>query len=218
MLGAVFVLWLYATLYAWRCWQERREGEFSMDIGSGGAKRIVQGGRGSSTPSRAIMFDVEAASLASLREALLGWEIEMINGATSATLAPHWDPGAADLLVVSARGQAADTLALCRFLAFCTDYSTEARGEGAEAPDARENLPAVRPHAALLVLVPPGQEALVGPALEAGARNCLVLPIHTKDVARMLAHAKVGNQPGRHTLNLDQAQTEDLWRDDGGQG
>jgi hypothetical protein len=27
-----------------------------------------------------------------------------------------------------------------------------------------------------------------------------------------------GNQPGRHTLNLDPAQREDHWRDDGGQG
>jgi hypothetical protein len=34
----------------------------------------------------------------------------------------------------------------------------------------------------------------------------------------MLARAHAGNQPGRHTLNLDQAQREDRWRDDGGQG
>jgi hypothetical protein len=25
-----------------------------------------------------------------------------------------------------------------------------------------------------------------------------------------------GNRPGRHTLNLDQAQSEDSWRDEGG--
>ena len=34
----------------------------------------------------------------------------------------------------------------------------------------------------------------------------------------MLAHAGAGNQPGRHTLSLDQVQIEDRWRDDGGQG
>jgi hypothetical protein len=34
----------------------------------------------------------------------------------------------------------------------------------------------------------------------------------------MLAHAQAGNQPGRHTLNLEQAQREDEWQDDGGQG
>jgi hypothetical protein len=45
-----------------------------------------------------------------------------------------------------------------------------------------------------------------------------MLPIHAKDVARMLAHARVGNQPGRHTLNLEGAQDEDRWRDDGGEG
>jgi hypothetical protein len=55
-------------------------------------------------------------------------------------------------------------------------------------------------------------------ALEAGADSCLVLPVHAKGVASMLVHARAGNQPGRHTLNLDQAQIEGRWRDDGGQG
>jgi len=45
-----------------------------------------------------------------------------------------------------------------------------------------------------------------------------MLPINPKDVASMLVHAQEGNQPGRHTLDLEQAQTEDRWRDDGGQG
>ena len=34
----------------------------------------------------------------------------------------------------------------------------------------------------------------------------------------MLAHARAGNQPGRHTLSIERAQTDDCWRDDGGQG
>lgn len=189
-----------------------------MNVVPDGDKGIAFRDGGSSNPSRAVAFDVEAASLVSLRAALPGWEIDTIDGATPASLAPHWDPGAADLLIVSARGNAGETLALCRFLAFCTGYSTEAREGGAEASGPRENLPALRPHAALLVLVSAGQEPLVRAALEAGARSCLVLPIHTKDVASMLAHAQEGNQPGRHTLNLDQAQTADLWRDEGGQG
>jgi len=68
------------------------------------------------------------------------------------------------------------------------------------------------------MLVPRGQEYLVAAALKAGAHSCLVLPIHAADVASMLLHARAGNQPGRHTLNLEGAQTEDRWRDVGGQG
>jgi hypothetical protein len=156
--------------------------------------------------------------LISLREALPGWQIRSINGATLASLAQNWDPGAADLLVVSARANAAETLGLCRFLAFCTGYSTEAREEGAEPLVPGENLPALRPDAPLLVLVPSGHEPVVRAALEAGAHSCLMLPIHAKEVASMLVHASAGNQPGRHTRNLERAQSEDRWRDDGGEG
>jgi hypothetical protein len=169
-------------------------------------------------PARVVAFDLETASLASLREALPGWEIDTINGATPASLASNWNPGAADLLVVSARSHVTEILGLCRFLSFCTGYSTEAREAGADTLGPRENRPALRPDAPLLVLVSPGQEALVRAALEAGAHSCLILPISAKEVASMLARAGAGNQPGRHTLNLDRAQREDLWRDDGGQG
>jgi hypothetical protein len=54
--------------------------------------------------------------------------------------------------------------------------------------------------------------------LEAGAHSCLVLPVHAKNLVSMLARTHEGNQPGRHTLNLQQAQDEDRWQDDGGQG
>lgn len=172
----------------------------------------------SSRPSRAVAFDVDAASLASLREALPEWEIDTINGATPASLVHNWDPGAVDLLVVSASGDVKQILGLCRFLSFCTWYSTDSREEVAASLAPREQLPALRPDAPVLVLVPGGREPLVEAALEAGARSCLVLPIHPKEVASMLAHARAGNQPGRHTLSLDQAQIEDRWRDDGGQG
>lgn len=143
-----------------------------------------------SKPARAVAFDVDAASLASLREALPGWEIDTINGATPDSLADTWDPGAADLLVVNACGNARVTLGLCRFLSFCTGYSTEAREEESETLGPRANRPAFRPDAPLLLLAHPGQENIVGAALEAGAHCCLMLPIHPKLVASLLALAR----------------------------
>jgi hypothetical protein len=175
--------------------------------------------RQSSKPARAVAFDIDSASLASLREALAGWEIDSINGASPASLAQNWDSAGADLLVVSAGGNITEILRLCRFLtSSCTGYSTEIRDKAGETLGAKQHVPGLLLGAPLVVLVPAGQEVLVEAALEAGARSCLVLPIHPKDVASMLAHTRAGNQPGRHTLNLDQAQVEDHWRDDGGQG
>jgi DNA-binding response OmpR family regulator len=144
---------------------------------------------------KAIAFDVDAESLASLREALAGWEIVVTCGATTGSLDRDWSPGSADLLVVGAREEVAETLGLCRGL----------RSQAGRA------------HTLLLVLVPPGQEMLITAALEAGAGSCLVLPIHPKEVTSLVAHARAGNQPGRHTLGLDQAQAEDPWQEDGGE-
>ena len=145
---------------------------------------------------RAVAFDVDSASLLRLREAFPEWEIEAVEGATAASLTQDWNLGAADLLIVGARDDEGKTLGLCRGL----------RKQAGRA---------VTP---LLVLVRPAQLALVREVLKAGANNCLVLPIDAKEVASMLVRAQAGNQPGRHTLNLDKAQTEDRWRDDGGQG
>jgi DNA-binding NarL/FixJ family response regulator len=169
---------------------------------------------------RAVVFDVDAASLASLREALPGWEVEVVNGATADSLSHGWNPGAADLLVVTAREEVAETLGLCRFLAFSGGFSADSRGEVAEtlSPHGGRQSQVRRADAPLLVLVPPGQERLVRAAIDAGADSCLVLPVHAKEVASMLARARQGNRPGRHTLDLDRAQREDRWRDDGGQG
>jgi carbon storage regulator CsrA len=169
--------------------------------------------------SRVVAFDVDAASLASLRDALPEWEIESVNGATPGSLSGHWDPSAADLVVVGPRDNASVTLELCRLLSFSTSYSSEARSEGIDTLGSKQPTrgTAVR-NAPLLVLVPAGQETLVGAALEAGAHSCLTLPIHPKEVASMLVHACAGNQAGRHTRNLEGAQSEDRWRDDGGQG
>jgi DNA-binding response OmpR family regulator len=142
-----------------------------------------------------LAFDVDPASLESLRQAFPGWQVESVNRATTASLDQDWDPGAASLLVVGAREEVADTLGLCRGL----------RGQ------------AGRSQTPLLVLVRPQQEPLVRAALDARADSCLVLPIHPKELVTMLSRARAGNQPGRHTLGLDQPQRQDRWRDDGGE-
>lgn len=176
--------------------------------------------------SKAIAFDVDRASLISLRKALPDSLIEVVKGATAASLTRDWNPGTVDLVVVKARKEVAQTLELCRFLVSCGVL-----GRGAPVvTDSEEEMPktfglhrrrrnvARRPHSPLLVLVHPSRRSIVRDVLKAGAHSCLMLPINAKDVASMLVHAQAGNQPGRHTLDLERAQTEDRWRDDGGQG
>jgi DNA-binding NarL/FixJ family response regulator len=169
---------------------------------------------------KAVAFDLDAASLTSIREALSDWEIEVVKGATPASLTRDWNPGTVDLLVVSVGAVVADTLALCRFLCECDVISRHCGNDSENTLGPRGSLQthAQRAHAPLLVLAAPGQEGLVREALDAGAHSCLLLPINAKDVASMLLRARAGNQPGRHTLNLEGAQSEDSWRDDGGQG
>ena len=177
-------------------------------------------------PSKVIAFDVDQASVISLQKALPDFVIEVISGATAASLTRDWNPGTVDLVVVKARKDVAETLELCRFLVSCGVL-------GKDAPvvtDSEEETPktlglhrrrrhvARRPHSPLLVLVVPSRKSVVKDLLKAGAHSCLTLPINAKDVASMLIHAQAGNQPGRHTLDLERAQTEDRWRDDGGQG
>lgn len=177
-------------------------------------------------PSKVIAFDVNQASLISLRKALPDSVIEVVNGATAASLTRDWDPGTVDLVVVNACQDVAETLELCRFLVSCGVLGRD----GPVVTDSQEELPktlglhrrrrhvARRPHSPLLVLVSPRRKRIVRDLLKAGAHSCLMLPINAKEVASMLVHAQAGNQPGRHTLNLERAQTEDRWRDDGGQG
>jgi hypothetical protein len=169
---------------------------------------------------RAVAFELDAASLASLREALPECAIELVNGATADSLTRDWQPGTADLLVVKAREEVTETLGLCRFLVSCGVLATDSPKDMAETlglHQSRQNQ-AGNAHAPLLVLVRPGRESVVRGVLKTGAHSCLLLPIFAKDVASMLVHSHDGNQPGRHTLNLEQAQTEDRWRDDGGEG
>jgi DNA-binding NarL/FixJ family response regulator len=144
---------------------------------------------------KAVAFDVDPVSLASLREAFPEWQIEVVQGATTDSLAQDWSPGAVDLLVIGARDPVAETLGLCRGL----------RSQAGRA------------HTALLVLLKPAQEALARAALDAGAHGCLVLPVHAKDLVSMVVRSRAGNRPGRHTLGFDRVQRGDSWRDDGGE-
>jgi DNA-binding NarL/FixJ family response regulator len=176
--------------------------------------------------SKVIAFDVNRASLNSLRKAFPDSLIEVVNGASSTTLAQGWNPGTVDLFVVKARKEITETIELCRFLVSCgvTGKDTPVVTDSQEVapktpgPHRRHRLAARRSHSPLLVLVAPSRKSIVRDLLKAGADSCLVLPINAKDVASMLVRAQAGNQPGRHTLNLDRAQTEDRWRDEGGQG
>jgi hypothetical protein len=170
--------------------------------------------------SRAIAFDVDRISSASLRQALPGWRIDALYGATVGSLPCDWDPGPVDLLVVGVREDVAETWGLCRFLARSTSAVREPRRVAVETASLPRNLLEVarRSVVPLLLLLPSGQGALVEAGLEAGANRCLMLPINAREVASMFAHAQAGNQPDRHSLNLDRAQTKDRWRDDGGQG
>jgi DNA-binding response OmpR family regulator len=144
---------------------------------------------------RAIAFDVDPDTLATLQQGFPGWEIEVRNGSSTGSLDRDWNPATADLLVVGTGGELSVTLGLCR---------------GLRSQVGRALTP-------LLVLVPPAQEALVKAALDAGATGCLVLPVHAKELTSSMSRAQGGNRPGRHTLSLDRAQQDDRWRDDGGE-
>jgi FKBP-type peptidyl-prolyl cis-trans isomerase SlpA len=176
-------------------------------------------GTGGERAPRVVAFDVDAASLASLREALPGWEVVALDGASMASVAHTGDPGPADLLIVGARENGVETLGLCRMLACCTPHATEVRHEVLEAlfPRKGARLPVRAGAVPLLVLVRPGQQTLAGAALEAGASSCLILPLHAREVAGMLAQARAGNRPGRHTGDLDRAQVDGPWQEDGGE-
>jgi DNA-binding response OmpR family regulator len=144
---------------------------------------------------KAIAFDVDSESLLSLRQAFPDWGIDVRGRATSGLLLSDQDPAAVDLLVLGARDQVMETLELCR--------SVRCRAGLAQTP--------------LLVLVQPAQEGLVTAALAAGASSCLILPVHAKELVSMVNRVRAGNRPGRHTLSLHHAQSEDEWRDHGGE-
>ena len=144
---------------------------------------------------KAIAFDLNPESLLSLRQAFPDWGIDVMDGATSASLLSDQNPAAVDLLVLGALDQVMETLELCRTL----------RSQAGLA------------QTALLVLVQPAQEGLVRAALAAGASSCLVLPVHAKELVSIVNRVRAGNRPGRHTLSLHHAQSEEQWRDHGGE-
>ena len=145
---------------------------------------------------RAIVFDVDEATVVSLRQAFAEWQVEVSDRATNDLLIEGRSLGVVDLLVLGPGANVAESLGLCRVL----------RKQPGSA------------HTPILMLVPLGEDGLVRAALEAGTTSCLVLPVHVKELASMVTRAREGNRPGRHTLNLNRAQEQDHWRDDGGQG
>src|SRR4051794_27459939 len=87
--------------------------------------------------SKVIAFDVDQASLIGLRKALPDSEIEVIRGATVASLTRGWDPGTVDLLVLQAGEDLAEAIRLCRFLVSCGVLARDSQ----EATDSQEELP-----------------------------------------------------------------------------
>jgi|SRR5581483_2797416 len=171
-------------------------------------------------PAKALAFDVPEAGMACLREALPGWQVDVVRHATPSSLSSNWSPLGIDLLIVGTRANVIETWELCRFLASRTSYSRNLRADAAEPAESRKDLrnQAQRTRIPIFVLLPTERGDLAPAALEAGAQNCLVLPMLAKEMASMLVRLEAGNQPGRHTLNLEQAQRQDPWREDGGQG
>lgn len=115
----------------------------------------------------AVAFDVDVASLITLRQTFPEWEIETVAGATATSLDRNWNPAGTDLLLVGVRDDVAQTLSLCRAL----------RGQAGRA------------QTPLFVLVAHGQEGLAGAALLAGAHGCLALPVQAGALLNALARA-----------------------------
>jgi FKBP-type peptidyl-prolyl cis-trans isomerase 2 len=170
------------------------------------------------SPGRVVVFDPDAPSLAAVYEALVGWRVDVVYGATADTLPCDWEPGDARLLIVGVGGELADTLDLCRFLAFCaappqpsSNAAAQAAAEHSRGAVRRDGIP-------LVVLMPHQAGTMVSAALEAGADGCLMLPLRAEDVRAVVDQGRAGTRQGRHMLNLDRTEREDRWADEGGQG
>src|SRR4029077_16226084 len=106
-------------------------------LGGGGSDSIAPKEMPMPKQSKVIAFDVDRASLSSLRKALPDSVIDVVNGATAASLTRDWNPGTVDLLVVKARKEMAETLELCRFLVSCGVLAKDAL----MATDSQEETP-----------------------------------------------------------------------------
>jgi hypothetical protein len=91
--------------------------------------------------------------------------------------------------VIQARGEAQETLALCRFLAFCGPFSTAFREAdvGSGVRHSPEKTPARRTQAPLLILMGRRERSLRRAAMEAGADACLALPLTSAKLLATLA-------------------------------
>lgn len=144
---------------------------------------------------KVLTFDVDVSSLVALCEALPGWDIQNRDQVSTASLTRDETIEAADLLVLGAQEDVRRTLALCRALR---------RESGRGGPP-------------LLVLVPADLQGLVREVTQAGADDCLVLPVEPKRLAAILL-AHQGNVLAKHGKEPAQARPEDRWQDEGGQG
>lgn len=144
----------------------------------------------------AVTYHLDQESVICLQEALPGWQIQIMDNAAPRAAKRDWIPGTAGLVVLGTNAPQSETLGLCRALRSQVDCQA---------------IP-------LLALVPPHKADLVRAILEAGADNCLVLPVHPKEIMKVVWEKGRANHSGRHTLNLNQPQHGDENRDDGGEG
>ena len=80
------------------------------------SRKTFQGENAMQERLKAVAFDVDPASLITLRQAFPEWEVEAVVGATASSIDRDWNPKVADLLLVGVREGVADTLGLCRAL------------------------------------------------------------------------------------------------------
>jgi DNA-binding response OmpR family regulator len=145
---------------------------------------------------QAVAYELDCESLSCLRDALPGWQIQVVRGAVPRPTEKDWIPGEAGLVVLGTNVPLSETLGICRALRSRVGWGT----------------------VPLLALVPPQQAARVRTMLEAGADSCLVLPVHPKEIKKMVSDTGRGTHPGQHTLNLHQPCRTDENRDEGGEG
>jgi hypothetical protein len=165
----------------------------------------------------ACAFDLDAANLACLEDALPGWDIRALNGQTAASLPPDWASEEASLLVVAIRGDGRESLKLCRFLAGALVPLTVHTWPEL-LPEAMAERKAATRKAMLFVLLPPDHDSLVWALQEAGADRCLFLPLEANEVTDILYAVRSRDPDPKFLRDQQKAQRDERWRDDGGPG
>lgn len=167
---------------------DRSRSRFIAETINGVSLRTNQG--------RAVAFDVDPESLERIGQAFPEWTIDIFPSTVSQFRASEPLDEVADLLVLGGHHSGTPSAGLCRVL--------RTRFGCADTP--------------LLVLVPPDTQSQVEAFLDAGANSCLILPIQVQELVDVFVRARAGNRPGHHTGKFDEAQQNDLWQDDGGEG